>query len=615
MRKFEKTSSKKAPTLRRSQTVTTFGVGAIADLPDASVMICGIDKWDIRGTIPIGDPRLEKKLGVKLFRMAPDSDSPGDGVAAVRFPRWMRCRKKQHGALMSLEDWRQLASGTSRMMWFDDKPYCYLCNLALIPSRFVVACRKGHIDDFPFIEWAHGGSKEVCEKPRLKYAERGNSASLSGIWITCECGKSKSMGGSFNKDTMENIVLCKGAMPWEKVWADECGEKLTTLQRGGTNVHFPILKSSILIPPHSTDSLKTKIASTLLWAAYESQDDPALLQSLLQPIAEQVGEPIDKVREVIDEMTGDSESSEGDGKSEEDYRYEEYRAFLGEYDKELNNKRDFLVEKQDISRYSIPFVKSVVLAKKLREIRVQTGFSRIRPLQSTEEEPTDNGEKIESMPVALSKKTRWLPGYEVRGEGIFLEFDGLQLNEWAKRPVISAHYKNLLARSTKSPDSFGIVNKLTPEFVLLHTISHSLIRQLSFECGYSSSALRERLYCTSDNSGNQMYGMLIYTAEGDSDGTLGGLVRQGEPDLFPNTLLHAIADTRWCSSDPLCIESGGQGYQSLNLAACHSCCMLPETSCELINRYLDRASIVGTISNPTLGLFSDELKQQEAKLG
>jgi hypothetical protein len=613
MSSYNKSNVNKPPTLRRSQTITTFGVGAIADLPEASVMICGIDKWDTRGGIRLSDPRLEKKLGVSYFMMPPDSDSPGDGITAVRFPRWMRCRKCKQ--LKGLEAWREAAQPTSRFRYFDDKPYCYLCSLDLIPSRFVVACHKGHIDDFPFVEWAHTG-KEICSKPQLKYTERGNSAALSGIWITCtNCDNGKSMGGSFSKEIMENISRCKGSMPWEMIWSDECGAKLTTLQRGGTNVHFPTLKSSILIPPHSTENLKTRIANTLLWAAFESQDNPELLNSLIGPISEQVGEPIEKVREVIDEMLGDNADQTSDSKSEEDYRYEEYKAFLGEYDTTLNNERDFLTEKQDVTKYKLPFVESIVLVKKLREIRVQTGFSRIRPPQSSEEEPTEDEEKIETMPVTQSRKIRWLPGYEVRGEGIFLELSAAKLKQWANNPATSAHYKNLIARSKRNPDSFGVMTELTPEFILLHTISHALIRQLSFECGYSSSALRERLYCTSNNPGNQMYGILIYTAEGDSDGTLGGLVRQGEADLFPNTLMHAITDASWCSSDPLCIESVGQGYQALNLAACHSCCMLPETSCELLNRYLDRASLVGTLSNPKIGLFSDDISQLEEQLG
>ena len=605
MSNFTRKTGPKPPTLRRSQTITTFGVGAIADLPEASVVICGIDKWDTRGSQKLNDPRLEKKLGVSYFLMPPDAEGPGEGITAVRFPRWMRCRKCKQ--LKGLESWREAAQSTSRFPYFDQKPFCYLCSLDLIPSRFVVACHKGHLDDFPFVEWAHTG-KEICSKPALKYVERGNSAALSGIWITCEtCESSKSMGGSFSKETMENIAQCKGAMPWEMVWGDQCGSKLTTLQRGGTNVHFPILKSSILIPPHSTDGLKTRIINTPLWAAYESQENAALLEALIQPIAEQVEEPVKKVREVIDTILGENKEADTDNKTEEDYRYEEYRAFLGEYDADLNNEKDFLAEKQDIDRYNIPFVKSIVLVKKLREIRVQTGFSRIRPPQSSDEEPADDDEKIETMSVTQNRKLRWLPGYEVRGEGIFVEFNAQQLQKWAKNPAVVRHYKTLIARSKKNPDSFGIMSNLTPEFVLLHTLSHALIRQLSFECGYSSSALRERLYCTSTNTSNKMYGLLIYTAEGGSDGTMGGLVRQGEPDLFPDTLMRAITDMQWCSSDPLCIESTGQGYQALNLAACHSCSMLPETSCEMLNRYLDRASLVGTLSNPEIGLFKETL--------
>jgi hypothetical protein len=613
MRNYDNKNAIKPPTLRRSQTITTFGVGAIADLPDASVMICGIDKWDTRGGIRLSDPRLEKKLGVSYFMMPPDADGPGDGITAVRFPRWMRCRKCK--ALKGLEAWREAAIPTSRFRYFDEKPYCYLCSLVLIPSRFVVACHKGHIDDFPFVEWSHTG-KEICSNPQLTYSERGNSAALSGIWISCKsCESGKSMGGSFSKEILENVAHCKGAMPWEMVWGDECGAKLTTLQRGGTNVHFPTLKSSILIPPHSTENLKTRVTNTLFWAAFESQNDTALLEPLIAPIAAEVGEPIEKVREVIDEILGDSGDTKTDDKSEEDYRYEEYRAFLGEYDTKLNNERDFLTERQDVSKYNLPFVESIVLVKKLREIRVQTGFSRIRPPQSSEEEPTADEEKIETMPVSQNRKLRWLPGYEVRGEGIFLELNASKLKQWAKKPATAAHYKKLISRTKKNTDAFAVISELTPEFVLLHTISHALIRQLSFECGYSSSALRERLYCTSNNPGNQMYGLLIYTAEGDSDGTLGGLVRQGESDLFPNTLMHAVTDARWCSSDPLCIESDGQGYQAFNLAACHSCCMLPETSCELLNRHLDRASIVGTLSNPDIGIFSEEINRLEAKLG
>jgi hypothetical protein len=611
MSRFEKKGKVKRPTLRRSQTVTTFGVGAIADLPDASVMICGTDKWDTRGSVSLSDPRLEKKLGVSYFLMAPDSDAPGDGITAVRFPRWMRCRKCR--TLRGLETWREAAQSTKRFPYFDNKPYCDVCSLDLIPSRFVVACNKGHIDDFPFIEWAHF-NKEVCSSPALQYQEIGSSASLSGIRIFCKnCECARSMGGSFSKDILEKVSQCKGAMPWENILNSECGARLTTLQRGGTNVHYPSLKSSILIPPHSSQNLKTKIAETLSWQFFDSQQDGVDVSVIIPPIAKELEQTEAKILETINEMIeGSKEESSGDSKTEEEYRYEEYLAFLGEYDKEQSDAHDFLTEQRTSKEYGIPLLESVVLVKKLRELRVQTGFTRIKPPQVSQENDDENDEKIEIMPVS-QRRQKWLPGYEVRGEGIFLEFNKDELKKWANNADVKAHLAPLIARSTKNPDAFGIVPELSPEFVFLHSLSHVLIKQLSFECGYSSSALRERLYC-SNALGKTMYGILIYTAEGDADGTLGGLVRQGEADLFKNTMLSALNESQWCSSDPLCIESTGQGYQALNLAACHSCCMLPETSCELINRYLDRATLVGTLTNPEIGLYTDTIKQRLEQL-
>src|SRR5690606_39154081 len=137
--------------------------------------------------------------------------------------------------------------------------------------------------------------------------------------------------------------------------------------------------------------------------------------------------------------------------------------------------------------------------------------------------------------------------------------------------------------------------------IFLHTLAHLLIRQLSFECGYGSASLRERIYCNESADQPNMAGILIYTASGDADGTLGGLVRQGKPDFFSALVSKAVASGYWCSSDPLCIESQGQGLGSLNLAACHACALLPETSCEEFNRLLDRGLVVGTPENPSHG--------------
>jgi hypothetical protein len=145
---------------------------------------------------------------------------------------------------------------------------------------------------------------------------------------------------------------------------------------------------------------------------------------------------------------------------------------------------------------------------------------------------------------------------------------------------------------------------LTPKFVLLHTLAHLLIRQLSYDCGYGSASLRERIYCGSGKNDNTMQGILVYTASGDSEGTMGGLVRQGEPGRLEATFMEAVRVAEWCSSDPVCLESAGQGADNANLAACHSCTLVSETSCEEGNRLLDRALIVGSLNNPDLGFMT-----------
>jgi len=104
-----------------------------------------------------------------------------------------------------------------------------------------------------------------------------------------------------------------------------------------------------------------------------------------------------------------------------------------------------------------------------------------------------------------------------------------------------------------------------------------------------------------------MAGLLIYTASGDSEGTMGGLVRQGEQGRLENSIVRALRTAAWCSSDPVCSESSGQGPDSCNLAACHSCALLPETSCEEGNRLLDRVIVIGSPKEPALGFFLEYL--------
>ncbi len=235
----------------------------------------------------------------------------------------------------------------------------------------------------------------------------------------------------------------------------------------------------------------------------------------------------------------------------------------------------------------------VVLADRLREVRALTGFRRYSP----------NGTLV---PADTSRRRRWLPAVEVFGEGILLTLDEERLTEWENDDRVRAHVLGVRDdldasfRKDQLAAAYGI--SLTPRYVLLHTVAHLLIRQLAFDSGYTTASLRERVYGRPEHG---QYGLLIYTAAGDAEGTLGGLVRQGEAPHFAETLVRMLEAAAWCSADPLCAEHTGQGFDNLNRAACHACTLLPETSCETGNTLLDRALVVGSARVP--GYFTDVL--------
>ena len=196
----------------------------------------------------------------------------------------------------------------------------------------------------------------------------------------------------------------------------------------------------------------------------------------------------------------------------------------------------------------------------------------------------------------------------MRGEGIFIEFDQDAINHWRSNNPAIQHRIDIL--NDKYAESFIGKNNprvISAKFLLLHTISHLLIKQLSFECGYSIASLKERIYCSEAIDGKEMAGILIYTASGDSEGTMGGLVRQGRADTFPKMFKKAIESAMTCSNDPVCSLSQGQGRDSLNMAACYSCTLIPETSCEEFNVFLDRGVVVGTFNNKNIAFFNSQL--------
>jgi hypothetical protein len=250
------------------------------------------------------------------------------------------------------------------------------------------------------------------------------------------------------------------------------------------------------------------------------------------------------------------------------------------------------------------YFKRISLIPKLRETRVFTGFNRLSSVNLDLEQ--------RKTLFRGDSDIRWLPGTVVKGEGIFIEFDPQALDRWVSANTEKLKEKEGYLLNAKfrlrRHQSRDLISPVSAEFVLLHSFAHILINQLIYDSGYGSASLRERIYF-SHRTPNRMSGILIFTAAGDTEGSMGGLVRLGESSYLPEIFRDSLIRASWCSSDPVCGESKGQGLFGGNLAACHACTLLPETSCEHMNLYLDRSMLVGTPEDPKLGFFSDLLDE------
>lgn len=251
-------------------------------------------------------------------------------------------------------------------------------------------------------------------------------------------------------------------------------------------------------------------------------------------------------------------------------------------------------------------ISAVVVADRVREVRALEGFSRYEPHSGED----GDGEGGRVVPVYTSRRVGWLPAVETYGEGVFIAVDEQRLKAWESLPSVRERTRRIerdLDASFKADRLRGKTGpRLLPRFVMLHTLAHHFIRQLSYDSGYNAASLRERVYARSHDPGQEhpaQAGIFIYTAAGDAEGTLGGLVRQGQPPYLAETLIRLLESAQWCSQDPLCADSTGRSLANLNRAACHACTLLPETCCEVDNSLLDRTLLIGDGEVP--GFFHD----------
>lgn len=616
--------------VRRSQAVLQYGVGAMIDFPSQVLMTALPEEW--KNPEIVHDERLEKLLGVKQFI----SPSEAGGVPFVRFPRWYFCPKCRR--FQPIEKWQKEYAQKSKRKGNDadtymlKNPKCSRDEQELVPARIVVVCERGHIDDFPWINWVHRknrfGEKDVCSSPQLLF-KTGSSASsgLEGVEIECTtCGAKASLAGAFNPNAFEEAqnsskfhtsFYCQGNHPW-KHEHEACDKFPRAMQRGAAAVYFPRTISSLVIPPYSS-LLTSKIENAEAFKRFEAviddlktdtenQEDSEILtgkiyekiEKYAQTIADEIYEDVEGVKAVLKRREFPSLSSDCTEDPELQYKAEEYKALTGKIKSDQFERDEFLREEPDASLYCIKGVRSIALIHKVKEVTALIGYSRIDPTNAMSAKEDDRFVSV------IRPGTEFYPAYISRGEGIFIEFDRKKLTEFFNSEEIKLRESAL---NFKYANSFYGKNKkfqITSEFVFMHTLAHLLIKELSFYCGYPTASIRERIYYGSVAE-EDMCGILIYTTGGDAEGTLGGLVRQGYPDRLPAVFNHAIENARFCANDPVCSFSEGQGIEALNYAACHACVLLPETCCEFSNVLLDRTLVVGNMDGSITGFFSDRI--------
>ncbi|MEU5437708.1 DUF1998 domain-containing protein [Streptomyces sp. NPDC020719] len=569
--------------VRRAQMITTYGAGSLVAVGSQSFMVAGIDHWPdpVEGEdVFVHEPRLERDLRVDGFRLPPTSESERRGdVPVVRFPVWHSC--PESGVITEFWRWGN-PTGAPTCKEHDDRE--------LVPSRFVMVCGKGHIDEFPYYRWVHAGSPPAGRCGQMKIEASGRSAALRDIEISCSCGKKVTMEGALGRAALRGITGCTGRMPWlgEHVREEGCDEQPRAMQRGASGVWFSDVASAIDIPPWSQGLQK------LIGRHWKALGKVRHLRDLVEDmgLATGTGYSVDDLVRAVEKRRRTEEGLDED--SAFDRKAEEYEA-LTRTTLEGGRDQSFVcVPGPDGSSAPELAMDQVMRVERLREVRVLQSFTRVNA--------PSGANRAQSGAPLYNKDGRpnWLPAMEVVGEGVFLTIDQQRLSGWEERGVVRARAALIDAAYRDRHEAMGGTpdRKITPRFILIHTLAHAIINEWSLDCGYPAAALRERLYAS-----DTMAGILLYTATSDSAGSLGGIVAQTEPDrLFPS-IRRALDRVAWCSADPLCIEATASGVDSLNLAACHACVLLPETSCEEYNTFLDRGLLIGTQEAPELGFF------------
>lgn len=644
--------------IRTGQLIAPFGPGSLyTDRTGTPQVVCGLDhwfkKWDqTRGFVDCQDraefERSDQRLSALLhvdrfctppdFRLAPPNEFLN--VPAHRFPCWYR-----HTATGELRRFNlhsaKIDRPTGRGRWQ--------------PVRFVAICAEGHLCEFPWKEWI---GCQCVSNEGLRLTDRGGSE-LSSIRVMCETCPSgstgrrgRSLSGTTVKPTPGDSndhqrkdqssfeqagITCPGDRPWLGQGANEipCAAPLVGALINQTNLYFPRTIAAIGLPDLRPQSdaikrLRNEIESDpmigmarTVWKMGPDSLKVAvtMLETTLtaRGVSFAEGEVEESLGAIFDPAAASLPSESLPPSEPEDELLTFRRAEFNVIRNEVNapeHIKDLRVIPTFVPADLSNWFQRVNLVERLKETKVFYGFDRLeQPRQNLLAGLPDTAMRQLFRSPPMQPQDRWLPAVETFGEGIYLELSDESILHWQHERAAWLEHRlddgfitRLRGEQKTLPPLGADARTWASRYLLVHSLAHVLINQLVYECGYGTASLRERLYVSADRDA-PMAGMLIYTAAGDSEGTLGGLVRLGRPDRLGPLVRRALSRASWCSADPVCSEHmGGQGSRLANLAACHACVLLPETSCETINQGLDRAMVVGTPYKREVGFFSSVIE-------
>lgn len=600
--------------VRPSQLLWTYGPGALIDLPNLSVLTMGLDRWNTELCHPVEERRLlaavQRVLGHQVVNLRlppfikeeivdPRSAEANIGIPVKPFPRWLRCVKcgllsEYDSGLFKIEANQYRPEQTHFVHTNCEKGR----NADAVPARFLLACRNGHLDDFPWHWFVHGGPSQC--KGTLRFFERGASLQTENLWVKCDtCDAARSLVHAFGSDSSRNLPACRGRHPHLESH-EECSEEPRTILLGATNGWFPVTISALAIPLEG-DLLSQFISDG--WTYFSNLQTREQLDGMLMVMT--AGALLPGIEKFANDDIWEAIRDRKEGKtraailSEGDMKDPEWRVLTSE--EPPTDWPHFMSERTETPVAYKNIIANVLLLNRLREVNALIGYTRV-------EAPEESASPDERPPMArlCRAEPEWVPANEIHGEGIFMRFDESVTAEWERHQSVRARSAKLEhghrawrnARHLNPAEGYPGIR-----YAMLHTFSHFLIREFALECGYNAASIRERIYAKNGDA-LPMAGILLYTAAADSDGTLGGLVELGKPDNLGRLIDQALDRAAVCSSDPLCSEHDPAIDRTLHSAACHACTFLAETSCERGNRYLDRALVVPTLECADAAFFT-----------